>query len=428
MKKLLCILLLLPFVSFSQGWFIQTIFNPAQSLQTVRFWDANTGYTTAPLYNGSNFCIHKTTNAGQNWSDQNSGFTAMRFMAIWIVHPDTVYMSGNFGRIIKTVNGGANWVLLNTNDTVTQFWGLQFVNSLTGYAAGSAGRIIKTTDAGATWIVQNTGVQNLFASIHFRNETTGYISGGSLIVKTTNGGASWASLSAPYISFETIRDIAFIDDMTGIAVSDAGRILKTTNAGANWALIPSGTVESLFGIYFTDANTAFICGNNGAILRTTNAGANFTAQTSPLAEILTDIWFTSASTGYISSWSGKILKTTNGGVTFLSQRSTEVPEAFSLSQNYPNPFNPSTNIKFSVPNTRILGGAKNPNIKLAVFDMLGKEIRILVNQQLSPGIYEVDFDGSDLPSGAYFVKLEVIDNLSNSGIIFTETNKMILLK
>lgn len=421
MKKLIFSLLLIPFLTYSQGWFIQTTFNPAQSLQTVRFWDANTGYTTAPLYNSSNNCIHKTTNGGQNWTDQNSGFTAMRFMAIWIVHPDTVYMSGNYGRIIKTVNGGANWVLLNTNDTATQFWGLQFVNSLTGFAAGSAGKIMKTTDAGTTWVPLNSGVQNLFASVHFRNETTGYISGGSLIVKTTNGGSSWASLSAPYISFETIRDIYFTDDMTGIAVSDAGRILKTTNAGLNWSLIPSGTGESLFGIYFTDANTAFACGNNGVIIRTTNAGANWSAQTSPLTEILTDIWFTSALTGYISTWSGKILKTTNGGVTFIKQISSEIPGEFSLWQNYPNPFNPSTKIRFTVPaGIEHAGG----NVKLSVFDVSGKEVTTLVDEQLPPGVYEYEWTAAEnnmnITSGVYFYRLKTGN--------YSETRKMILLK
>ncbi|MGA2669218.1 MAG: hypothetical protein ABSF32_09940, partial [Ignavibacteria bacterium] len=70
---------------FSQGWFVQTAFNPQQSLQVIRFYDANTGYTTAPLYNSSTFNIHKTTNAGQNWTDQSSGYTSMRFMSMWCI-------------------------------------------------------------------------------------------------------------------------------------------------------------------------------------------------------------------------------------------------------------------------------------------------------------------------------------------------------
>ncbi len=415
--KNIILLILIPIITYSQGWFISHTFSPAQSLQTIRFWDANTGFTTAPIYNGSTFNIHKTTNGGLNWSDQSSGFTSMRFMAIWIVHPDTVFMSGNNGRIIRTVNGGSNWTLLNTNDTVTQYWGLQFVNSFTGFAAGSVGKIIKTTDRGTTWNVLASGVSSALSNMHFLNENTGYVSGSATLLKTTNSGMNWSSLSAPFVNFENLRDIHFTDDNTGIAVSDAGRILRTTNAGANWVLIPSGTVESLFGIYFTDPSTAVACGNNGAIIRTTNGGANWQTQVSPVTEILTDVWFTSANTGFISTWSGKILKTTNGGVTFLNQISTEIPNDFSLEQNYPNPFNPVTKIRFSIPSDE---GTHAFVTKLIVYNSLGVQISELLNQALAPGTYEVDWNASAYSSGVYFYQLRTQD--------LRKTKKMLLVK
>jgi hypothetical protein len=96
----------------------------------------------------------------------------------------------------------------------------------------------------------------------------------------------------------------------------------------------------------------------------------------------------------------------------INQISSEVPQNFSLSQNYPNPFNPTTQIEFKIANSGY--------VKLAVFDALGREVETLVNQELSPGTYQADFDGSNLPSGAYYYKLE-------SGA-FTETKKMVLIK
>lgn len=96
----------------------------------------------------------------------------------------------------------------------------------------------------------------------------------------------------------------------------------------------------------------------------------------------------------------------------INQISSEVPVKFSLSQNYPNPFNPTTNIKFQMP--------KSGLAKLFIYDALGKEIQTLVNEQLTPGTYEVDFDASSLPSGIYYYKLE-------SGT-FMETKKMVLIK
>jgi hypothetical protein len=68
----------------------------------------------------------------------------------------------------------------------------------------------------------------------------------------------------------------------------------------------------------------------------------------------------------------------------IHQISTEIPDKFSLSQNYPNPFNPITKIKFSV--------AKLSQTKLIVYDILGREVQILVDEQLKPGTYEADFE------------------------------------
>jgi uncharacterized delta-60 repeat protein len=92
--------------------------------------------------------------------------------------------------------------------------------------------------------------------------------------------------------------------------------------------------------------------------------------------------------------------------------SGEVPDKFSLSQNYPNPFNPVTNIEFSIPSSA--------NTKLTVFDISGREISLLVDQNLSAGIYKVDFDASHLSSGTYFYRLE------SEG--YREVKKMLMVK
>jgi hypothetical protein len=333
-------------------------------------------------------------------------------MAIYILHPDTVYISGNEGLILKTVNGGANWVTINQESTL-QLWGLYFTNSFTGYTCGSTGRIMKTTNAGANWFNLSSPTSTSLSTVYFINENTGFISGYAIALKTTNAGASWVNMNAPFISgFENFRDIYFFNENTGLYVSDAGRIGKTTNSGANWTIVTSGTSESLFGVKFVDAVTGYACGNNGAIIRTTNGGDNWSPQTSPLSEILTDVWFTSPNTGYISTWSGKVLKTTNGGVTFVNQISNEVPKEFSLSQNYPNPFNPMTNIKFQMP--------KKAFVKLIIFDVLGNEIASPLDEELDPGTYQLSWNASAYPSGVYFY------SLYTDG--YTETRKMTLVK
>lgn len=103
------------------------------------------------------------------------------------------------------------------------------------------------------------------------------------------------------------------------------------------------------------------------------------------------------------------LKSTTIGIQPISNI---VPESFNLFNNYPNPFNPVTNITFDVP--------KAQTVKLRVYDMQGREVAVLVNQNLSPGKYKVDFDGANLASGVYFYALESQD--------FYKVNRMVLVK
>jgi hypothetical protein len=101
----------------------------------------------------------------------------------------------------------------------------------------------------------------------------------------------------------------------------------------------------------------------------------------------------------------------------IKSMSTEIPDKFSLYQNYPNPFNPVTKIKFDIPPSK---GARGMITQLINYDILGREISTLVNEQLNPGTYEVEWDASNYPSGVYFYKLTT----SN----YTETRKMVLMK
>ncbi len=94
------------------------------------------------------------------------------------------------------------------------------------------------------------------------------------------------------------------------------------------------------------------------------------------------------------------------------------PNQFSLSQNYPNPFNPTTKIRFSIPATPSPSG--RVRVGLVIYDILGREVATLVNEDLKPGTYEINWDASNYVSGVYFYKL-------TSGE-FSETKRMVLVK
>ena len=104
--------------------------------------------------------------------------------------------------------------------------------------------------------------------------------------------------------------------------------------------------------------------------------------------------------------------------TGIKQTGSRTPYEYKLYQNYPNPFNPKTNIKYQI--------VKRSRVKLVVFDIIGKEVITLVNREQTAGTYEVDFMGKFTATGVYFYRMTVTDE--KSGIVYTDTKKMVLLK
>ncbi len=123
---------------------------------------------------------------------------------------------------------------------------------------------------------------------------------------------------------------------------------------------------------------------------------------------------------------------TNARISFYEifgiKQLSQIADKFSLSQNYPNPFNPATIIKFTVPLLSQGGVSRRDGVvSLKIYDVLGKEIATLVDEQLKPGSYEAQWNGSNFASGIYFYQLVVGDNTNNGGE-FHETKKMVLVK
>jgi hypothetical protein len=113
---------------------------------------------------------------------------------------------------------------------------------------------------------------------------------------------------------------------------------------------------------------------------------------------------------------GTILRTTDGGgggpVDVHDMPINSIPSEYSLFQNYPNPFNPSTVISYQLP---VIS-----NVTLKVYDILGREVARLINEEKPAGSHEVQFTGNGLTSGIYFYQLKAGD--------YSETRKMILLR
>lgn len=112
--------------------------------------------------------------------------------------------------------------------------------------------------------------------------------------------------------------------------------------------------------------------------------------------------------GSLNAWCLVVTYSNILGVT----TTIEIPNRYYLNQNYPNPFNPSTTIKYGLPKTSM--------VKITMYDLLGREVDVLVNEMKTAGTYDAKFDGTNMASGVYFYRIEAGD--------FIDTKKMLLIK
>ncbi len=400
-------------------------------------------------------------------TSQITGIYFLDSMMGWAAH--------NGMGVIRTSNSGANWETTSFNDTnfTTGFNGIHFINNSTGWAVGGALQIRKTTNGGVNWVRQvPPPIAGILRSVRFVDENTGYAAGSKnfpyvpFICKTTNSGANWVELPASFAGAQELNEQYWFNASTGW-VCGYDVLLYTTNGGANFtnnysSVPPSGNGHiSLLAIAFVNQQTGWIGAANlerNNVYKTTNGGANWFFQSNPISSggmnQINDVKFIDGNSGWAvhgTPSTGAIMFTTNGGVNWAIEEQSvnwfdclaiysnkktwcgsssgkvwytipdnpliishnqETAMQYSLEQNYPNPFNPMTNVKFQMPNTAF--------VKLIVFDILGREVSALVNEQLNAGTYEVQWDASAYPSGIYFYKLTAGE--------YSETKKMILIK
>ena len=297
-------------------------------------------------------------------------------------NPSIIFAVGNSGTVIRSTDGGLTWTLLDfinqadLEEVDVEDDGLYVVVGGSDYTAA------QSTDGGETWTQiavgdkPSSGGSMGFRAIYFYDDNLGFVGGPwGLAAKTTNGGTDWTTFSLP--DFDNINSIYFSSPDSGIAVGTPGIARFTTDGGASWFEDPDVTTflngQNIRKIIPADNHIGYVIGEGSYFLTV--------ADDSTL-------------------------------LTPVEEEFETLPDEYTLSQNYPNPFNPLTTIRYSVPQIEL--------VTLKVFDVLGSEVAILVNEEKPVGNYEVEFDANSLPSGVYLYQLKAGS--------YVETRKMILLR
>nr|MCU0405534.1 T9SS type A sorting domain-containing protein [Ignavibacteriaceae bacterium] len=190
-------------------------------------------------------------------------------------------------------------------------------------------------------------------------------------------------------------------------------------------------------IDFRNENEAWASlGGEQKLIFSLDAGVTWTPVSTPDSSMIFKLIFPDSLHGFGVGTNGTIIKY-KPDISDVQNEEEFSPDGFMLFQNYPNPFNPTTNIGFRISNFEF--------VSLKVYDVLGREVATLVNEELAAGSYEINFSDTDgsasggdaynLPSGVYFYQLKIVDpstglpaGRQGSRQSFTSTKKMILLR
>ena len=432
-RIILILAIFAPLNGFGQEYWLKQTSPTNQRLSNLSFIDSLSGWAA-----GDSGVIIHTTNGGQNWIQQETGLDD-KLWGIFFIDNNTGWAtgfrftkSGYFPIMLKTTNSGDNWNSYLYQDTNQFYYAIHFINNMTGWAGGDNGKIIKTTNGGDNWF--NTFPDSTIFSgfpvfeISFYSDNFGFAIGGAndisgVVWKSTNGGMNWSVTGGSVLGSEPYFGIVYFDSLNIQSVGgdfDFGSsIIRTTNGGLNWEY----EVLGIFGFasalsYRTRAEGWSPLGFERKFMYTLDSGDTWQTISTPDSLEIYDVVFTDPRNGFAVGEKGTVLKY-NSELINITNISSEIPGLFSLYQNYPNPFNPATTIRYDM---------KRPGeVKLRIFNMLGKEIKI-ADQGFKPaGSYAVNLDLSDFTSGVYYYNLQVSDPASG-GNIHSETKKFVLIK
>ncbi|QOJ29926.1 MAG: T9SS type A sorting domain-containing protein [Ignavibacteriales bacterium] len=291
---------------------------------------------------GNSFDIFKSTDDGTTWTaisvlNPTQPWTSTYYATAFSPTGDSLVSVGSFG-LIQSKLGSAGTPVAHTALGKPGTWYDIWSSSPTGtviavgaptVAGSSFDQIARSTDGGSTWSIVpfSTTSTASFWSIDMIDANTGFISGtNSAVYKTTNGGASWDSVTTGgFPAGLTFRKIDFVNANTGwVFVSTPNTsttyVYKTTDGGATWSGqdhgIAPGSNAQIYGGHMLTETDGYALTWEPRVLRTTNGGTTWTLQTTVDGHggFLYDIKMVDTSTGYMVGSSGRFYKTTNGGL------------------------------------------------------------------------------------------------------------------
>lgn len=356
------------------------------------------------IFAGTSSGVYISTNNGTSWNISSLIYVNVSAIAI----NGANIFAGTIGNgIYLSTNNGTSWNTINNGLIDLNVQSISFLGN--DIYAGASTSIFKSTNNGISWSQLTGSPYQVFCFAIVGNNIFAGCNG---IFKSTNNGINWTNLigsSEFFFSFAVSGTYLFAG---GNLMGQYGRVYLSTNYGTNWwGTTTFGSQPFIYSLSTNGAN--LFAGTRNGVYLTQNNGLSWIQKNQgfgsdrEITSLLIANNYIFAGTIDSSVWRRNLSEAIG-----IQQISEVVPSIYTLRQNYPNPFNPTTKIIFAIP--------KSSNVKITIFDIAGKELETLVNEQLQPGLYQTVWDASKYSSGVYFYRITAGD--------FTETKRMTLVK
>lgn len=343
---------------------------------------------------------------------------------------------GNYGSYMNATSG-----LLGAGTSMTN-WSTPYILDKNNPSIAYCGTYVmhRSTNGMASWTpispdLTNGHIQNLgtITTVDVSKSNPNVIYCGTddaNVWVTTNGGTNWTKINngLPYrwVTRVTIHpdsaNICYVT-LSGYKVDSTGaHIFRTTNYGNTWTSIsgnlPNAPINDVL-IDPADYKTLYI-GTDIAVMYTTNLGTSWQVLGTgfPTNVPCHDLTFHQPTRTLVVWTHGRSAYKIILPVVGITNNN-ETANRYKLYQNYPNPFNPTTKINYDLRMTN--------NVKLTIYDVMGRELTVLVNEKQNAGNYSIEWNAANYSSGVYFYKLTVSQAGSRAGS-FSDIKKMVLVK
>ena len=270
----------------SEGWRAERRGEAEKDLNTVFFVDTKRGWAA-----GDGGLVVRTEDEGRTWSRQGLGTDDAINDIYFLDKEDGYLLSGN--RIYVSSDAGATWresarfAPADFGGAVPELYSVRFTSKKRGWIVGSVSRrdkvvdslVLQTTDGGASWNRQPVPTKNELINLDFSGDKRGWIVGASgVVLHTRDGGETWTL--QPSGTTATLYNVDFRGDKKGWAVGERGTILKTRDGGETWRQVAAPARATLLGVRFVNDDDGWVVGRGGVILRTEDEGETWIQQES----------------------------------------------------------------------------------------------------------------------------------------------------